>query len=177
VLRPTRIMLLTLAAGAALAGCGGDEGEAGATRAVPGPDYPASQVCDQLPVDAVASVLPGAVVDRSLPTPESCFYAADAGDVILTAMTPPRGQGSPTPEILHDIALSDATQNGAGDVRAAPSLGDDGQVAINAADAEITAVWRRGDAVYSLQYSGWDGPADDAVGVSRRLAAAVRSGT
>lgn len=168
--------MLSLAASAAFAGCGGDEGEQGATPAVPGSDYPASKVCDQLPVDAAASILPGAEVDRSLPTPESCFYAADAGDAILTVTAPPGGPGSPTPEILYDIALSDATENGADDVRDAPSLGDDGKIATNAADADITAVWRRGDTVYSLQYSGWDGPVDDAVGVSRRLAAAVRSG-
>lgn len=160
----------------ALAGCGSAAEMKGVTNAVPGKDYPASAVCDLLPVSSVAALLPGATIDTSLPSPDSCVYAANDADLIATVSSPGGGPGKAGPDALYDIALSDATANGADDVRAAPSLGDDGKIAINAADHEITAVWREGDTIYDLQYSGWDGRAADAIDITKRLASDLRAG-
>lgn len=169
-----------VAATTSLTGCGDDEGPA--TAAVPGKEYAASEVCKLLPAHTVAEILPGAQIDTSLPAPNDCFYAADAGDVILTATSPGRlaaqtghvpGTAAPPAAELYDIALSDATNNGAGDVRKSPSIGADGKIAVNAEDAELTAVWRRGDEVYSIQFSSWEGPAGRAVATVKQLAKAV----
>jgi hypothetical protein len=175
--RPTWRPLLAVTIGAAvpfgtLSACGGDTADMrGVTNAVPGTTYPASDVCKLLPVATVRSFLPGAEIDTSLPTPDSCFYGSDLGDVILTVdqdASADDAAGDP-----YDTALSDATDNGADQVREAPSLGDDGKVAINAADYEITAVWRRGDAVYDVQFSGWDGNPAHAIALAKQIARAV----
>ncbi len=176
------VLLVACSAGAvSLGGCGNDDP---ATEAVAGTSYKASEVCSLLAVEAVAEVLPGAKIDTALPTPYSCFYAADGGDVILTATSPDRvmedspdrGPGTEriTTDEMYDMALSGATDNGADDVREFPSIGTDGKVAVNAGDAEITAVWRRGDEVYDVQFSFWDGSPSDAVDIAKQLAKAVR---
>lgn len=174
------LLLATLCAIGALtvAGCGGDAAEMrGVTNAVPAKAYAASGVCELLPVTTVQSFLPGAEIDTSLPTPDSCFYGSDLGDAILTLSpggAPAAGDGQPNSG-AYEIALSDATRNGADEIQAAPSLGDDGQIAVNAADFEITAVWRRGNDVYDLQFTGWDGRPSHAIALAKQLARAVGS--
>ncbi len=174
------VLPLALAAALTLAACGDDEGPA--TAAVPGKSYDQSEVCGLLPVETVAEILPGAKIDTALPTPYDCFYAADGGDVILHAASPDRvaehmGEGPGTsklpPGAMYEMALSDATMNGADDIREAPSIGEDGKIAINAEDAELTAAWRHGDEVYDIQFSAWNGSADEAVATVKQLAKAV----
>lgn len=175
------VAAVALAMSLGLAACGGgdadDEDSAGATKAVAGTTYPSSEVCKLLPLEVVQRELPGAKVDTSLPSSDSCFYAADAGDVILTRLRPRdfvRGPGAPDVSEFYDMLLSDATDNGAKDVRNAQHIGVDGKIAVNSTDSELTAVWRRGGDVYSVQYSSWDGSAADASDIAERLAKAVR---
>ncbi len=179
--RPTSRLHLAAISGAVtaltLAGCGGDTAEMrGVTNAGPARAYAASSVCKLLPVATVQSFLPGAEIDTSLPTPDSCFYGSDLGDAILT-LSPGKAPavGDAPASDAYDVVLSDATNNGADDLQLAPSLGDDGRIAVNAADFEITAVWRRGDDVYDLQFSGWDGRPSDAISLAKDLARAVTS--
>ncbi|MBJ7471681.1 MAG: hypothetical protein JHD16_10285 [Solirubrobacteraceae bacterium] len=166
-----------------LSACGSDE-QGTVTDAVAGTTYAPSSVCELLSVDTVAQELPGAAIDTSFPAADTCSYAADSGDVTLWVVSPTiaaerlgegPGKDKPSAKGLYDMAMFDATANGARDVRPAPQLGERGQIAINAADDELAAIWRRGDTVFSLVYSLWDGSPDEAAAVAERLAKAVQS--
>lgn len=178
---------MMLAAGVAAAvlasGCGSDE-EGTVTDAVAGTTYAPSAVCELLPVATVAEILPGATIDTSFPAADSCVYTADTGEVILWVVSPTNvaerlgegpGKTKPSAKELYDMAVFDATANGANDVRPTPQLGDRGKIAINATDDELAAIWRRGETVFSMQYSLWDSSPEAAARVAERLAAAVQT--
>lgn len=163
VSRDPRQRAATLAVLAALAlaltACGDDAPPAAAART---PEPPRSAVCDLIPGEPLTTILPGATVDTSFQTDDTCAITADAGDLLVSAI---RTSSFPKSKRVNDIALGDAKANGAGDLRKADGLGPNGVVATNAADGEITVVWRRDGVAYSLQYSGWE---DDAQAAGKR---------
>lgn len=138
---------------AALAGCGDEK-----TPAERLAELPDSKACTLIPGEALDTILPGAEIDRSFPSRDSCTFTADAGDLIVTAIRPPRGPGNDAPPArqFYEVSLEDATANGAKDVRDVEGL-PDGKIATNAEDGEIVVAWLSDGVAYSIQSSGWEG--------------------
>lgn len=150
--------------GAVLSSCGDDEPKPSAART---PDPTPSAVCQLIPGEPLTTILPGATIDTSFQTDDTCAITADAGDLLVSAI---RTSSFPRSKRVNDIALEDAKANGASDLRKADGLGPNGVVATNAADGEITVVWRRDQIAYSIQYSGWEDDADAAAKRAEYLA-------